>query len=255
MTTLLEANGVFLNYGAIPVLKNIDLELIQGERLVIIGPNGAGKTTLFKVLSGELPPTKGAVRMGDNDVSHHTGFRRVRRGVGRSFQVARVFLEMTVLDNVAVSVEARHGHEGKGAGFFRVSASPEVMDEAVRLLEHLGLDAQQNTLASELSHGDRKRLELAMILALRPRILMLDEPTAGMSPTDRGAAVDLIDRIVTENNITLILTEHDMGVVFQLGTRLSVLHYGELVVSGAPEEVRKNPLVREIYLGRNSRHD
>lgn len=250
--SLLSAEGIHLNYGPIKVLKDVTLTLEEGERHVIIGPNGAGKTTLFKVLSGELRPTAGQIFLEGDDVSRTAGFHRVRRGVGRSFQVARVFLEMTALDNVAVAAEARHAYEGVRPGLWRISATRRVMDEAAELLSVLGLDALRDTPASMLSHGDRKRLELAMSLALRPRILMLDEPTAGMSPTDRAAAVDLIDRIMHDNGISLILTEHDMGVVFQLGTRLSVLNYGELVVSGTPEEVRQNPMVREIYLGRNA---
>ncbi|APE43936.1 ABC transporter ATP-binding protein [Sulfitobacter alexandrii] len=248
----LSAERIHLDYGQIKVLKDVSLTLEEGERHVIIGPNGAGKTTLFKVLSGELRPTAGRIVMEGDDISRTAGYQRVRRGVGRSFQVARVFHEMTALDNVAVAVEARQSFEGRKPGFWRISATPEVIGEATRMLDELGLANLRDTPASAISHGDRKRLELAMSLALRPRILMLDEPTAGMSPTDRTAAVKLIDRIIRENGISLILTEHDMGVVFQLGTRLSVLNYGELVVSGTPEEVRRNPMVREIYLGRNA---
>lgn len=253
-TTLLEARGIFKDYGRIKVLKNVDLDLSEGERHVVIGPNGAGKTTLFKVLSGEALPSAGTIRLAGGDVTRQPGFLRARSGIGRSFQVARVFLDMTALDNVAVAVEAREASQGKRSGFLRLSAAPDIVDEADALLADLGLAAARDTQGGTLSHGDRKRLELAMNLALRPKLLMLDEPTAGMSPTDRQAAVNLIDRVVRENGLSLLLTEHDMGVVFQLGTRLSVLHYGEVVVSGAPEEVRGNPLVREIYLGRNAGH-
>jgi branched-chain amino acid transport system ATP-binding protein len=251
---LLEARKVFKNYGPIKVLKDVDLDLADGERHVVIGPNGAGKSTLFKVLSGEVPPTTGTITLRDEDVSATPGYQRVRKGVGRTFQVARIFLEMTALDNVIVSVEARDANDKKSRGFFALSAAPDVVEEARTILGELGLTKIADTQAAVLSHGDRKRLELAMSLALRPKILMLDEPTAGMSPTDRTAAVNLIDRIVRENKLSLLLTEHDMGVVFQLGTRLSVLHYGEVVVSGLPDEVRANPLVREIYLGRKSGH-
>jgi len=251
---MLEARKVFKNYGPIKVLKNVDLDLADGERHVVIGPNGAGKSTLFKVLSGEVQPTAGTITLRGEDVSSMPGFKRVRKGVGRTFQVARIFLEMSALDNVIVSIEARDANEGKSRGFFTLSSAPDVIEEATSILGELGLTKIAETQAAVLSHGDRKRLELAMSLALRPKILMLDEPTAGMSPTDRLAAVNLIDKIVRENKLSLLLTEHDMGVVFQLGTRLSVLHYGEIVVSGLPEDVRANPLVREIYLGRKSGH-
>lgn len=251
---LLEARGLCKDYGRIKVLKNVDLDLGEGERHVVIGPNGAGKTTLFKVLSGETLPSAGTIRFAGSDITRDPGFRRARKGVGRSFQVARVFLDMTAFDNVVVAVEAREVSEGRGPGVFRLSATRSVVAEAQALLADLGLAQLSDTPADTLSHGDRKRLELAMSLALRPKVLMLDEPTAGMSPTDRQAAVNLIDRVVRDNGLSLLLTEHDMGVVFQLGTRLSVLHYGEVVVSGAPEEVRGNPLVREIYLGRNASH-
>ncbi|MBP0438305.1 ABC transporter ATP-binding protein [Tianweitania sediminis] len=253
-STLLQARDVFKNYGPIKVLKNVNLDLAQGERHVVIGPNGAGKSTLFKVLSGELPPTSGTITLRNEDVSTQKGYRRVRKGVGRSFQVARVFLEMTALDNVAVSIEAREANCGRNGGFLALSTPRAIIDEALGLLSDLGLYAVKDTQGAVLAHGDRKRLELAMSLALKPKILMLDEPTAGMSPTDRAAAVNLIDRIVRDNQLSLLLTEHDMGVVFQLGTRLSVLHYGEVVVSGEPDVVRADPLVREIYLGRKSGH-
>jgi branched-chain amino acid transport system ATP-binding protein len=253
-TPLLAARGIVKDYGRIKVLKNVDLDLGAGERHVVIGPNGAGKTTLFKVLSGETRPSAGTIRLEGRDVTQEAGFVRTRSGVGRSFQVARVFLEMTALDNVIVAVEAREATKRPWAGLLRLSAAKSVADEATSLLVALGLGAQQETPADTLSHGDRKRLELAMNLALRPKLLMLDEPTAGMSPTDRQAAVNLIDRVVRDNGLSLLLTEHDMGVVFQLGTRISVLHYGEVVVSGLPAEVRANALVREIYLGRNAGH-
>ena len=249
---LLEATGIFKGYGKVSVLKDVDLSVERGERHVIIGPNGAGKTTLFKVLSGELPPDRGTIRFDGEDITRLEGHRRVRAGFGRSFQVARIFPAMSVLSNLVVAIEA-----GPAAPRgFRLTGRPAeaVLEEAWRILSSLSLEHQAAEPAALLSHGDKKRLELAQILALKPRILFLDEPTAGMSPGDRQAAVRLIDRIVREGAMTLVLTEHDMGVVFDLGTRLTVLHYGEVVASGDPDTVRRDPLVRDIYLGQSHAH-
>lgn len=249
---LLEASGLYKSYGKVSVLKNVDLSVAEGERHVVIGPNGAGKTTLFKVLSGELPVDRGRIRYAGEDITASKGYRRAHMGFGRTFQVARVFPAMTVLTNLVVALEAAP-HSAKG---LTLSGRPKasIHEEAEALLAQLGLERYANEAASLLSHGDKKRLELAQVLSLKPKILFLDEPTAGMSPADRQAAVALIDQLVTSHNITLILTEHDMGVVFDLGTRLTVLHYGEVVVSGAPEAVRNDPMVRDIYLGQSSGH-
>lgn len=247
---LLEARGVFKNYGPIKVLKDVNLSLETGDRHVVIGPNGAGKSTLFKVLSGEVLPTSGQILIDGKDVTYKPSYGRVPLGVGRSFQVARIFKDMSVIDNVVIAVEARLRRSRQRPSPFAISANATALREARSLLEQLAIAALEHTRSADLSHGDRKRLELAMLLALQPRILMLDEPTAGMSSTDRAVAVNLIDELVRDNGLTLLLTEHDMGVVFQLGTKLSVLNYGELVITGNPEEVRANPVVRDIYLGR-----
>lgn len=249
---ILEATGIRKSYGKVEVLKGVDLAVAAGERHVIIGPNGAGKTTLFKVLSGELPPDAGTIRFDGEDITRLEDHRRVRAGFGRSFQVARIFPAMSVLANLVVAVEA--GPDAPRGFRLTGRPAPAVLSEARRILAGLDLERQAEQPAALLSHGDKKRLELAQILALRPRILFLDEPTAGMSPGDRQGAVRLVDRIVREGDMTLVLTEHDMGVVFELGTRLTVLHYGEVVASGDPEDVRRDPMVRDIYLGQSHAH-
>jgi len=251
-TPLLQARGLYKGYGKVSVLKNVDLVVEEAERHVIIGPNGAGKTTLFKVLSGELPVDRGRIDFRGRDITAVKGFRRVHAGFGRTFQVARVFPAMTVMTNLVTALEAAP----HSPGGFALSGRPAkaVQIEAEAILAELGLERYADQPASLLSHGDKKRLELAQVLALKPQILFLDEPTAGMSPADRQAAVRMIDSLVRANAITLVLTEHDMGVVFELGTRLTVLHYGEVVTSGTPEEVRTNTMVRDIYLGQSGHH-
>ena len=249
---LLEARGLYKGYGKVSVLKNVDLAVEAGERHVIIGPNGAGKTTLFKVLSGELPVDRGSIRFRGRDITAVKGYRRVHAGFGRTFQVARIFPAMSVQMNLVTALEAAP----QSPGGFALGGRPAraVRDEAAAILARLRLERYAEAPASLLSHGDKKRLELAQVLALKPQVLFLDEPTAGMSPADRQAAVHMIDELVAANGITLVLTEHDMGVVFDLGTHLTVLNYGEVVTSGTPEAVRTNPLVRDIYLGQSGHH-
>ena len=253
MSTLLDARGIFKDYGRIKVLKNVDLDLGKGERHVVIGPNGAGKTTLFKVLSGETRPSAGTISLNGRDVTHEAGFMRTRSGVGRSFQVARVFLEMTALDNVIVAVEAREATRRPWAGLLRLSAARNVADEAESLLAALGLAAARETRAETLSHGDRKRLELAMNLALRPKLLMLDEPTAGMSPEETRTMMDLIQRLAQDR--TVILVEHKMKLVMGICERIVVLHHGELLADGTPAEVQHNADVKRVYLGQGKSAD
>lgn len=247
---ILEAEGVFKNYGDIRVLQDVALEVAPGTTHAIIGPNGAGKTTLFKVLSGELFASAGTVRFEGRDVSRMPGHARVRSGMGRTFQVARVFGESSVLDNMAVAIESREAAKASNPlRSLAVSRSSGVQEECRSILEQVDLGARMHDRAGVLAYGERKRLELAMTLALMPRMLLLDEPMAGMSPGDRVAAVELLSRISKERSMSILLTEHDMSVVFALADRVTVLNYGKVIASGSPDEVKASPLVREIYLG------
>jgi branched-chain amino acid transport system ATP-binding protein len=254
-TELLSATGLYKSYGSIPVLKAVTIEVRKGETHAVIGPNGAGKTTLFKVLSGEVLTDGGEVSFEGRRVERIDGYRRVRMGIGRTFQVARVFGEATVLDNMVIAVEARRRQKGLlsllGA---RVRPYAAVESEAMDMLGNMGLASKHGEMAGVLAYGDRKRLELAMCLALEPTLLMLDEPMAGMSPADRTAAVALIRRVASERGISVLLTEHDMDVVFALAHRITVLNYGEIIASGSPDDVRASPTVREVYLGHEARH-
>jgi branched-chain amino acid transport system ATP-binding protein len=249
---LLEARGLSKSYGAFRVLKDIDLQVRRGASHAIIGPNGAGKTTLFRVLSGEVLAESGIIRYGEHDVTRLPGWRRVRMGIGRTFQVARIFRDMSVLENMLVAAEAFERNSSGMHLRLPASAGRVARERAREILADVGLHGKADASASSLSHGDKKRLELGMALVLRPDLLMLDEPMAGMSPPERAASLELIVRLKEVHGITLILTEHDMDVVFQLATDLTVLSYGEVVASGEPSSVRRSALVRELYLGKEA---
>lgn len=250
MSLILEADGIDQAYGSIKVLKNVGFAVEEFETLAIIGPNGAGKTTLFKVLTGEVAPTKGSIKFAGREIVNVPIEGRAHLGIARTFQVARVFQSFSVLENAIVAIESRRRGAGETVGLFG-SPRPitEVRDEASRWIERVGLGAVAGYESRFLSHGDKKRLEIAMALCLKPRIMMMDEPTAGMSPSDRHAVVDLIRSLREELRLTLLLTEHDMDVVFGLASRVMVLNYGQRIAIGTCEEVRGHEAVRAVYLG------
>ncbi|VTU19151.1 ABC transporter ATP-binding protein [Variovorax sp. RA8] len=248
---LLRVDGVRKNYGPIEVLHGVSLSAARGEVFAIIGPNGAGKTTMFKVMTGEVPCDGGTIRFEGKDVTRLPAHERVRQGFGRTFQVARVFHDFTVLDNVIAAVEARRQYRGEPlGGRWRCAPSSDVRAEAMALLEDVKLHTLAQEAARFLSHGDKKRLEFVIALAGRPTILMLDEPTAGMSPSDRADIAQLVARTQKERGITVVMTEHDMDVVFGLAHRIMVMNYGEVVSTGTARQVRSDPKVREVYLGK-----
>jgi branched-chain amino acid transport system ATP-binding protein len=248
---LLRVENVHKNYGPIEVLHGVSLSVASGEVFAIIGPNGAGKTTMFKVMTGEVPCNEGAIHFGGKDITRMPAHERVREGFGRTFQVARVFHDFTVLDNVIAAVEARRQFRREPLGSrWRCAPSSEVRDEALALLEAVKLHALAGEAARFLSHGDKKRLEFVIALAGRPTLLMLDEPTAGMSPSDRAEIAQMVSRAREERGITVVMTEHDMDVVFGLAHRIMVMNYGAVVATGSVEQVRTDPKVREVYLGK-----
>jgi branched-chain amino acid transport system ATP-binding protein len=250
---LLTASGLYKAYGKIGVLRDVSLTIAQNEAHVIIGPNGAGKTTLFKVLTGEVLANSGRIDFLGEDVSRLPAHRRVHRGFGRTFQVARVFGKLTVRDNLQLACEARHRRRNPLSALTAERArDTQVQTEA--LLDETGLQRHAGEMAGSLAYGDRKRLELAMVLALQPSLLFLDEPTAGMSSAERQATVRLLRKVKQERRLAMLLTEHDMDVVFGLADRISVLHYGELIASGAPHAIRSDARVREVYLGDGDVH-
>lgn len=249
---LLEASDLRVSYGEFEVIKGVNLSVEQGGALAIIGPNGAGKSTLFKALTGEIATGGGRVVFRGKDVTALPADVRTIAGMGRTFQVSRVFLELTALENVVVALESRHrARGGAGRRWWRTAPEPAIVAEAKALLEQLKIAHLRNSVAAEISHGDRKRLELALALALEPVILMLDEPTAGMAPADRMQIVDLILAIRRDKGVAVVMTEHDMDVIFSIADQVLVLNYGEVIASGTVDDVRNSPAVREVYLGKD----
>jgi branched-chain amino acid transport system ATP-binding protein len=249
---ILDAQGIEMNYGSLKVLHEVSLQVAQGESFAIIGPNGAGKTTLFKVLTGERMPSAGIVKFRGEDITTMPAHRRTRLGIGRTFQVARIFPELDLKTNVVISIESRMRGSGQSPGrWWQWNPSAEVRAEAEGILTQFGFARDRwNDEAQHLSHGDRKRLEFCITLATRPSILMLDEPTAGMSPTDRKEMTRLLSRLKTQTGVTIVMTEHDMDIIFELADRLMVLNYGEVIAMGDPKSVREDPMVGKVYLGR-----
>lgn len=248
MSAMLEIDRVTFSYRGLRVLDDFSLRVEEGELRAVIGPNGAGKSTLFGVMSGEHIPSRGQVRLAGRDVTRLSPHARARLGIVQAFQVARCFSGLSVRENVRVAVLARRQADH---AFWRRADSPEVEREVDAVLEDLQLADLSRRESRALSQGDRKRLEIAMALALQARLILLDEPTAGMSPRETDATVALIRGLWERGGLTLVLTEHDMGVVFGLAQRISVLVAGSLLCTGDPAEVRQRDDVRAAYLGRS----
>jgi len=230
-------------FGGIRALDGVTLTVPSGQRLAVIGPNGAGKTTLFNVLTGELAPTSGAVQLDGEDIGGLPPWQRARRGIGRMYQRNELFDPLSARENVALAVGAQ-------AGPFRPFRSPPHAERAAadRLLDRVGLGARADVPPRDLSHGERRQLELAVTLAREPRVLLLDEPTAGMSPAETARIVELIAGL--ERSLTVLIVEHDMDVVFRLADRIAVLHEGRVIADGTPDAVRGDRQVHDVYLGK-----
>jgi len=247
MTPLLETRGLGRAFGALQAVAGVDLAVELGELRAVIGPNGAGKTTLFHLISGLLAPTSGRVLFRGDDVTALPAPARCRRGISRTFQITSIFPELSVLENVRIAVQLRAG------GNFRLIGGRTLLETSERSahdsLAALGLDDLAEQPAATLPHGDQRRLEIAMAIAQEPALLLLDEPTQGLSPEDTVATVAVIRRIARERALTIILVEHDMDVVFDLADRISVLHFGRLIADGTPALIRANADVQAAYLG------
>lgn len=241
----LQIEGLRKSFGKTEIIRGVDLAIGAGERHAIIGPNGAGKSTLFNLITGRFPPTSGKVRLHGNDLAGLAPFQINRMGLSRSFQITNIFPRMTVFENVRCSLLWAQGY--RYSFWNMVSRSRSLTESADQILEQINLTQRRDLPAGVLSYAEQRALEIGITIAGGANVIMLDEPTAGMSHSETDYIVDLI-RKVTENK-TLVMVEHDMGVVFGLADRISVLVYGEIIATGRPEEVRASPKVQEAYLG------
>ncbi|HDX9588205.1 TPA: ABC transporter ATP-binding protein [Bacillus pseudomycoides] len=247
MEKLLETRNLSVSFGEHHVIKDVNLIIQKGKFISIIGPNGAGKTTLFNLLSGQLSPTKGEIYFKERDITKRTVPERTRLGMGRSFQLTNIFPELTVLENVRLSVQS---YAKDYYSFFpRLPRYKQQQEEARHLLEDVLLNEKEEVLAKDLAHGEKRKLELAMLLALKTDLLLLDEPTAGISIEEVPAILQVIENIKNDREKTIVLIEHKMDMVLQLSDHLVVLFQGELLAEGLPEEIMKDERVQTAYLG------
>ena len=247
MHPVLETRALTIRFGGHVAVDAVSCAFLPGTLTAIVGPNGAGKTTYFNLISGQLPATSGQVLLFGEDLTRASAPARTRKGLGRAFQLTNLFPGLTVLENVRLAVQAR---AGLGLNLFSMwSRHVELIERAEHFLERVALLARRDALASELSHGDQRKLEVAMLLALEPEVFMFDEPTAGMSVDEVPVVLELIKEIKAQKDKTILLVEHKMDVVRSLADRIVVLHQGALVADGAPEEVIASPIVQEAYLG------
>ncbi len=242
---ILETKGLYHDFSGLEVLFNINLQVKEGERLALIGPNGAGKTTLFNVITGTYHPTKGKVYFKGKAITGSPPHQLSRLGMGRSFQITSTFPKLTAFQNIRQTVLSKRGIRFQMLRL--LDRMDDVTKETEAILKRINLDGERDVPASMLSYGKHRSLEISMALATDPDLVMLDEPTAGMSRDETHTAVELIRRL-TEGK-TLVIIEHDMDVIFSLADRITVLHYGKILATGTPAEIRKNQAVKDAYLG------
>jgi branched-chain amino acid transport system ATP-binding protein len=247
---MLEVLGLSKSFAGFRAVSDVSLTVDTRQIAAVIGPNGAGKSTLFNLITGHLRPDAGTVRLDGNDITGAPPYRICRMGIGRSFQRTNIFPQLTVFENVQAAFLVHHG---RGPNFW-ARADALYRDDTDALLDSIGLVGQERTVAGTLSYGNQKQLELGLALASGPAVLLLDEPTAGMSATETHETIRLLERIAAERALTLLFTEHDMDVVFSIAQKIAVLHQGRVIAEGRPEEVRSDPEVRRVYLGQGLTH-
>jgi branched-chain amino acid transport system ATP-binding protein len=241
----LKLTGVRKQFGSTHIINGVDLDIREGERHALIGPNGAGKSTLFNLISGRFPLTSGQIQLKGEDITNQEPQSINRLGLSRSFQITNIFPKLSVFENLRCAVLWNLGY--RYSFFKRISALKDARESADRTLSLIGLEDRREKMAGELTYAEQRALEIGITIASGADVILLDEPTAGMSHSETDAAVELIEK-VTQGK-TLMMVEHDMGVVFNLADRISVLVYGEVIATGAPSEIRNNPRVQEAYLG------
>jgi branched-chain amino acid transport system ATP-binding protein len=242
---LLRVENLVRRFGGIVATDNVSLEVARGELHAIIGPNGAGKTTLISQLTGQLLPHAGAIYLAGRDITRVPAWRRSALGLARSFQITSLLPDFSAIDNVALAAQAHDGHSFRFWGNARKESG--LRTAAMAALQRVGLVERANKLVSKLSHGEQRELELAVALATKPQVLLLDEPMAGLGITESARMVQLLQELRRE--VTIVLVEHDMDAVFALADRISVLVYGRVIASGQPSEIRQNEEVKRAYLG------
>jgi branched-chain amino acid transport system ATP-binding protein len=246
---LLEVEALTKRFGGVTASDAISITVPAGELHAIIGPNGAGKTTLIGQLTGEIAPDGGRILFDNRDITTLPVYRRSQLGLARSFQISSLFGDFTALDNVALAVQAHAGHSFR---FWRDARSePALRQPAQAALDRLGLAARADMLVADLSHGERRQLEIAMALVTEPRLLLLDEPMAGMGPDESSRLIDTLREL--KGGLTIVLIEHDMDAVFALADRISVLVYGRIIATGDAAAIKSDPAVRQAYLGEQGR--
>lgn len=246
--SMLDVTSVSKRFGSLVALQDVSLRVEAGELRAVIGPNGAGKTTLFNLISGFFRPSAGKVRFDGSDITSLSAHERVVLGIARTFQITEIFPELSVYENVRISTEVSDGYRLRP--WMRREETARVGEQVKKTLELTGLAAKADRLVGELPHGDQRAAEIAMALALRPRLLLLDEPTAGMGEQETYEITQLIRRLHRDNKYTIVLIEHDMRVIFHLADRITVLDQGRLLAEGNPEEIDANESVQAAYLGK-----
>jgi branched-chain amino acid transport system ATP-binding protein len=242
---ILQLRGIGRRFGGLHAVRDVDLDILPGERRAILGPNGAGKTTLFNVINGDMPPTSGRMELFGQDVTREPARRRAKLGLARTYQQSRLFLGLTVEDNLYLAVlGSRDGHLRITR---RKAADGEMRERARELAQTVGLDGQIDSVVGSISHGEQRQLEVAMARATEPKLMLLDEPASGLSRGERVALTDLL--LELEKSITLIIIEHDMDVALRVAQSVTMMHDGRKIVEGTPDEIRANELVHELYLG------
>jgi branched-chain amino acid transport system ATP-binding protein len=242
----LKITGLVKRFGGLTATDHLNLHVRTGEVHALIGPNGAGKTTLITQIAGTLSPNSGAIQFDGADVTRLPCHERVRLGLARSYQITSIFLhDFTVLENILLAVQQRRGSSFRF--WHPVRKERELLEEARTIVADIGLAKRENSLAATLAHGEQRQLELGLALATQPKLVLMDEPMAGMSGDESMQVVHLIERL--KGRITILLVEHDMDAVFRLADRISVLVYGKVIATGTPDEIRVNPDVRKAYLG------
>jgi len=242
---MLQVEGVIKSFDDFMAVNGANLNVSKGEIVAVIGPNGAGKTTLFNLITGALKRDRGRIVFKGEDISELPPYQICKKGIARSYQIVNIFPRLTVFGNVQVAVLS---HQKRSSNLFRPAQNIAV-EETRRILESVGLLDKERSIAGSFSHGDQKILEIAIALGNEPELLILDEPTAGMSPEETSATMELVRRLAQMRGLTILFCEHDMDIVFSVAQSIMVMHQGRTLVQGKPEEVRNNPFVQEAYLG------